>query len=89
MFILDLEDLHPSLIPSIQSFGSLALPDLLCPGSGVAQDHSLVTQNILQLKLCVLLDAVLQEDPAEGLCFRGILGLNERSERLGDGLILY
>lgn len=68
---LDLEDLHRSLLTSIQTFGFLAVPlGLVLPGPGVVQDHSLMTQDALQIPLFVLPNAVLQERLCEGLSLR-------------------
>lgn len=69
---LDLKDLHCPFLLSVQSFGFFAFP--LQPvrlGSGVAKNHSLVTQHGLQIMFSVLSNALLQERLGENFCFRG------------------
>lgn len=76
-----MEDLHRSLLPGIQSFGPLLLllGTLLLLGSAIAQNHSLVTQQVLELVLALQLSAVLQEPPREGLGFGGMLSLQKET----------
>lgn len=76
MLRLDLKDLHGPLLSSVEPFGFLAVAlGLVFGGPGVAQDHSFVGQHVLNVRLFVLPNAVLQKSLCDSLSFRPLLRL--------------